>query len=33
MQLTGRDLWLPQAVEDRSSREFLEWQADTVFRG
>jgi putative restriction endonuclease len=33
MQLLGSELWLPRAAEDRPNREFLEWHADTVFRG
>ena len=33
MHLTGSKLWLPRATEDRPDREFLEWHADTVFRG
>jgi len=33
MRLTDSELWLPRAVEDRPNREFLEWHADTVFRG
>ena len=28
----GAALWLPRRAEDRPSREFLEWHADTVFR-
>jgi putative restriction endonuclease len=27
------ELWLPHRSEDRPNREFLEWHADTVFRG
>ncbi|HWP36421.1 MAG TPA: HNH endonuclease [Gemmatimonadales bacterium] len=26
-------LWVPERADDRPSREFLEWHADTVFRG
>jgi len=33
MHLAGSELWLPRAAENRPSREFLEWHADTVFRG
>ena len=33
MQLAGSELWLPQAAADRPNPEFLEWHADTVFRG
>lgn len=33
MQLAGSELWLPRSIEDRPNREFLEWHADTVFRG
>jgi putative restriction endonuclease len=33
MQLAGSELWLPRATEDRPNREFLEWHADTSFRG
>jgi putative restriction endonuclease len=32
-QLNGSRLWLPPSPEDRPAREFLEWHADTVFRG
>ena len=32
MHLAGTELWAPHAAEDRPSREFLEWHADTVFR-
>lgn len=32
-QLDGNALWVPQDANDRPSREFLEWHADTVFRG
>ena len=30
--LDGKEIWLPQAVEERPRREFLEWHADEVFR-
>lgn len=30
--LDGREIWLPSSAEQRPSREFLEWHADTVFR-
>ncbi len=33
MQLAGRELWLPHDAADRPRREFLEWHADTMFRG
>jgi hypothetical protein len=33
MQLAGNELWIPPAATDRPNREFLEWHADTVFRG
>ncbi len=33
MQLAGSELWIPRAAEDQPNREFLEWHADTVFRG
>ena len=33
MQLAGRELWLPHEVADRPRRQFLEWHADTMFRG
>ena len=33
MQFAGTELWLPRAVEDRPRRDFLEWHADTLFRG
>lgn len=32
-QFEGAGLWLPARAEERPSREFLEWHADTVFRG
>lgn len=31
--LAGQRMWLPGRVEDHPSREFLEWHADTVYRG
>jgi putative restriction endonuclease len=31
--LDGREIWLPPSVGARPSREFLEWHADSVFRG
>lgn len=31
--LSGKRIWLPGRDEDRPSREFLEWHADTVYRG
>jgi len=33
MRLAGRQLWLPRVAEDRPNLEFLEWHADTVYRG
>jgi len=33
MQLADSELWIPRAAEDRPNREFLEWHADSVFRG
>lgn len=30
--LDGQEIWLPSSAEQRPSREFLEWHADTVFR-
>jgi putative restriction endonuclease len=33
VRLAGSELWLPHAADDRPDREFLEWHADTVFRG
>jgi hypothetical protein len=32
-QLDGSRLWMPDRVEDRPNREFLQWHADTAFRG
>ena len=32
-QFEGAALWLPRRTEDRPGLEFLEWHADTVFRG
>lgn len=32
-QLQGKELWLPRRPEDRPNPEYLEWHADTVFRG
>ena len=32
-QLSDKRIWLPGRDEDRPSREFLEWHADTVYRG
>ena len=32
-QLSGSRIWIPSQPEDRLNREFLEWHADTVFRG
>lgn len=29
----GGELWLPKESDSRPSREFLEWHADTVFKG
>lgn len=29
----GQRIWLPGRVDDHPSREFLEWHADTVYRG
>jgi putative restriction endonuclease len=31
--LSGKRIWLPERHEDQPSREFLEWHADTVYRG
>ena len=31
--LAGQRIWLPGRVDDYPSREFLEWHADTVYRG
>jgi len=31
--LSGTRIWLPGRAEDRPRREYLEWHADTVFRG
>ena len=31
--LSGKRIWLPGRDEDQPSREFLEWHADTVYRG
>ncbi len=31
--LAGQKIWLPQQSESRPRREFLEWHADTVFKG
>lgn len=31
--LDGKKIWRPERLEDRPKREFLEWHADTVFRG
>ena len=28
----GREIWLPDRVDDRPAREALEWHTDTVFR-
>ena len=32
-QLQGTSIWVPPQVSDQPSREFLEWHADTVFKG
>ena len=32
-QLSDKRIWLPGRDEDQPSREFLEWHADTVYRG
>jgi putative restriction endonuclease len=32
MLLDGREIWVPQAQQDRPDAEFLEWHLDTVFR-
>ena len=32
-QLDGSRLWIPHSPEERPNREFLEWHADTMFRG
>jgi putative restriction endonuclease len=32
-QLDGSRIWTPSRTEDQPNREFLEWHADTVFRG
>ena len=32
-QLDSSQLWMPNRSEDRPNREFLQWHADTVFRG
>ena len=32
-QFQGTQLWLPPLGDQRPAREFLEWHADTVFRG
>ena len=31
--LSGKRIWLPRPDEDQPNREFLEWHADTVYRG
>lgn len=31
--LDGREIWVPARLEAQPSREFLEWHADSVFRG
>ncbi len=31
--LAGQKIWLPRQSESRPRREFLEWHADTVFKG
>ncbi len=31
--LSGRRIWLPGQTADRPARDFLEWHADTVYRG
>jgi putative restriction endonuclease len=31
--LDGREIWVPPSVGARPSREFLEWHAESVFRG
>jgi hypothetical protein len=31
--LAGQRIWLPGRVDDYPSTEFLEWHADTVYRG
>lgn len=31
--MEGREIALPMRTEDRPSREFLEWHADTVYLG
>jgi len=31
--LDGREIWLPSETTSRPRREFLEWHADTVFKG
>lgn len=32
-QFEGASLWVPRRAEERPAREFLEWHADTVYRG
>jgi putative restriction endonuclease len=31
--MQGSELWLPKGIEDRPSREFLEWHNDSMFLG
>jgi putative restriction endonuclease len=31
--LSGQEIWLPDNSESRPKREFLEWHADTLFKG
>jgi putative restriction endonuclease len=31
--LSGQRIWLPSRDADQPGREFLEWHADTVYRG
>lgn len=32
-QLDRSEIWIPKSSEDRPNREFLEWHADTTFKG
>jgi putative restriction endonuclease len=31
--LSGQQIWLPNNVHSQPKREFLEWHADTLFKG
>jgi putative restriction endonuclease len=33
LQLNGQDVWVPASQADRPRSDFLEWHADTIFRG